>query len=69
MMKNKLFGRNIVPDCSYCSNSFFENGMPGCQKGKQIKDTKCRSFDYDPLLRVPRSITLRGTFSPEDFKI
>lgn len=68
-MKNKLFGKNIVPDCSYCNNSFFENGVFRCKKDKQLKDAKCRAFDYDPLLRVPRSITLRGTFSPDDFKI
>ncbi|MBQ1616266.1 MAG: hypothetical protein II086_03325 [Ruminococcus sp.] len=69
MMKNKLFGRNIVPDCSYCNNSYFENGRMNCRKGRQIQDAKCKAFDYDPLLRVPRSITLRGTFSPEDFKL
>ena len=31
-MKNKLFGRNIAPDCSYCENSYFENGIMSCKK-------------------------------------
>ena len=44
-MKNRLFGRNIVPDCSYCENSFFENGAVRCKKNKQIEDEKCRMFD------------------------
>ena len=35
-MKNKLFGRNIAPDCSYCENSYFENGIIGCKKSKRI---------------------------------
>ena len=42
MMKNKLFGRNIVPDCSYCNNSYFENGRMNCRKGRQIQDAKCK---------------------------
>lgn len=68
-MKNKLFGRNIVPDCSYCENSLLEGGMIGCKKAKRIQDAKCRAFSYDPLLRIPRSVTLRGTYSIEDFKL
>ena len=68
-MKNKLFGRNIAPDCSYCENSYFENGIMSCKKSKRIQDAKCREFSYDPLLRVPRSVMLRGTYSIEDFKL
>ncbi len=68
-MKNKLFGRNISPDCSYCSNSVFESGVFICKKSKTITDGRCRSFDYDPLLRVPRTVTLKGTYTAEDFKL
>ena len=28
-MKNKLFGKNIVPDCVYCDNAFFEGSDGG----------------------------------------
>lgn len=68
-MKNKLFGRNISPDCSYCENSFFENGIVGCKKSRHIDNGKCKAFDYNPLLRIPRSITLRGTYTADDFKL
>ena len=68
-MKNKLFGKNITPDCSYCSHSVFENGIIACKKSKQFHNGNCRAFDYDPLLRVPRTITLRGTYTAEDFKL
>ena len=43
-MKNKFFGKNISPDCSYCENSFFEQGIVACSKSKHIKDGKCRAF-------------------------
>lgn len=68
-MKNKLFGKNIVPDCSYCGNSAFENGIIVCKKLKHIKDGKCRSFDYNPLLRVPRKVSLYGNYTADDFKL
>ncbi|MEE0957188.1 MAG: hypothetical protein UH734_03760 [Ruminococcus sp.] len=68
-MKNKLFGKNITPDCNYCSNAIIENGIITCKKSKHISERKCRSFDYDPLMRVPRTITLRGTYTAEDFKL
>ena len=69
-MKYKLFGKNIKTDCSYCEHSGFENGIiVACKKGKVIKDGKCRSFSYDPLMRVPASVSLSGNFSAEDFKL
>ena len=68
-MKNKYFGKNISPDCSYCGNSVLDNGAFACKKSKQIIDGKCRAFDYDPHLRVPRTVTLRGTYTAEDFKL
>ncbi len=68
-MKYKLFGKNIAPDCSYCDNSAYENGIIACKKNKTIKEGKCRSFCYDPLLREPRSVTLAGSYTAEDFKL
>lgn len=68
-MKYKLFGKNITPDCSYCEYSGIENGLIGCRKSKRIKDGKCRSFNYDPLQRVPTSITVSGRFTADDFKL
>lgn len=68
-MKYKLFGKNIVPDCSYCAHSGFVNGMVACAKGRMITDGKCRAFSYDPLLRVPLSVSISGNFTAEDFKL
>lgn len=68
-MKYKLFGKNIVPDCSYCENASFENDIVACKKSKSIKDGKCRFFAYNPLLREPRSVSILGSYTAEDFKI
>lgn len=68
-MKNKFFGKNISPDCSYCTHAVLNNGTFACGKSKQLVNGKCRSFDYDPLMRVPRTVTLRGTYTAEDFKL
>ncbi len=68
-MKYKFFGKNITPDCNYCEYSGFENGIVGCKKSKVIKDGKCRSFSYDPLMRVPTSVTLSGNYTADDFKL
>ncbi len=68
-MKKKLFGNKIIVDCSYCNNSFIQNYCLECAKSKQIKNGKCRSFSYDPLLREPRSVTLSGNYTADDFKL
>ena len=68
-MKNKLFEKNIKPDCRYCAFSANGQGSTGCQKSKELKDGKCRSFSYDPLLRVPVSVSISGNFTADDFKL
>ena len=69
-MKYKHFGKNIKPDCSCCEFSGMENGiMAVCKKSKVIKDGKCRYCSYDPLLRVPASLSISGNFTAEDFKL
>ena len=68
-MKYKFFGKNILPDCTYCANSEFDNGTNMRKKGKLIKEGKCRSFSYDPLLRVPTSVSISGNYTADDFKL
>ncbi len=68
-MKNKLFGKNIVPDCSYCDNAVFELGIFTCKKSRHIENNQCRAFSYNPLLRVPRKVSLYGEYNAEDFKL
>jgi hypothetical protein len=68
-MKNKMFGQNIQPDCSYCENSATENSFAYCNKGKQLKNGKCRKFEYDPLMRVPKNSVFKRKYTEQDFKI
>ncbi|MBQ9673904.1 MAG: hypothetical protein IJV39_04680 [Ruminococcus sp.] len=68
-MKTKLFGNNIKPDCSYCSNgSDIQSGYI-CNERKQIKNGKCRKFKYNPTLRIPETTAQLQKFSKEDFEI
>lgn len=69
MMRKKLFGKNIQPDCSYCLNSVFENNTCRCIKGRSITDGKCKGFKYDPLMRVPRSAPALHEYTLNDFKL
>ena len=46
-----------------------EQGFIVCQKSKVLRDGKCRAFRYDPLLRVPQSVSISGNFTAEDFKL
>lgn len=68
-MKKKLFGQNILPNCTYCDNATFENQMVFCRKSRHINHGKCKSFRYDPLLRAPKSSGLNKKYSVDDFKI
>ncbi len=68
-MKYKLFGKNITPDCRYCLNFSNEGGKPFCEKSRTIVDGKCRAFKYDPLMRVPVSVSISGNFKAEDFQL
>ncbi|MEE1060535.1 MAG: hypothetical protein UH080_01765 [Ruminococcus sp.] len=69
MFKKKLFGSNIKPNCAYCRNSRYEKGIYFCNKDHSIKNDKCRSFKYDPLMRVPMSISLKKDFKADDFRL
>ncbi len=68
-MKKSLFGQNINTNCAYCENYILENDIAYCQKGKQIKNGKCRNFKYDPLLRMPKIISVPSSYSADDFKL
>lgn len=68
-MKSKLFGVNIRTSCKYCNNYYIENELSYCSKGRQIKNDKCRKFDYDPLMRVPKGNIFIKKYSEDDFKL
>lgn len=68
-MKNKYFGNNIEPSCTYCANAIVGEDGAICKKNKSIKNGKCRKFDYNPTMRTPLSQMPLQKFSKEDFRI
>ncbi|MBQ9516431.1 MAG: hypothetical protein IJR57_10025 [Ruminococcus sp.] len=68
-MKKPLFGKNIVPSCTYCSYSKTEGNTQFCSAHKVLKNGKCRKFDYNPIMRVPRGAPKLPSFNNEDFSI
>lgn len=69
-MFKKLFGNNISPACEYCAKAktSVRDGVMLCsKKGIVALNFKCRSFEYDPIKRVPHGRAKPMEFSPEDF--
>ena len=70
---NNFFNKNIEPRCEYCANGYLSADGKNvlCQKkGVVEKGFSCFSFNYDPLVRVPRpSAPEMPKFDPEEFKI
>ncbi len=69
--KKALFGKGVAPDCRYCRRN---GGKPGekplCTLKTEVKNGRCRRFQYDPLMREPRTAPpLNKDFSEEDFKL
>ncbi len=70
--KKALFGNDVELDCRYCRHNGAKQGDPPlCTLRLSVKDGKCKKFEYDPLLREPRSAPLlRGErYSEDDFKL
>ncbi len=68
-MKNKMFGANIAPKCEYCDNFSRDQSSYGCLKKREIKNGKCRKFEYNPILRTPKSEAKMMQFKKEDFEL
>lgn len=67
--KKKLFGENIIPNCSYCQHSVMESGTYFCKVKKSINvKGKCSKFTYNPTMRKV-SVQSLGDFSKEDFSL
>lgn len=68
-----LFQKDIEPRCIYCARgrSMGEDHVICPKKGVMAGGSHCRSFQYDPLKRVPpRPAKLAGTnIRDEDFKL
>lgn len=70
---NNFFDKNIEPRCEYCQNGYLSADGKNIlckKKGVVEKGFSCSSFNYDPLLRVPKTAAPKmPTFDPEEFKI
>lgn len=65
---SKLFGKNIAVDCEYCDNCIIDSqNAQICIKNRCIKNGKCRSFSYNPLMRKPFKPPVLPKYNPEDF--
>lgn len=66
----ELFGGNIKPACRYCELAYPSGEAYICSKKGIVKeDFSCRSFRYDPLMRIPHRPPQRESFCPEDFTL
>lgn len=72
-MKQKLFdGKNYEKCCAHCLKGVipFDKSVVLCKKrGIVALDECCRSFEYDPLKRIPKRPKLKAEFSEDEFKL
>ncbi len=72
-MALKLFKSSIEPQCAYCEHSEIAPGgnVAVCRKigGIMQLHSKCKKYKYDPLKREPKTISLSGDYSKEDFEL
>lgn len=68
--KEPLFGNEIEPDCSYCMHG--PGPAEACayrQFDEEDPMKTCRAFQYDPLLRAPRTPPPLKKHDPSDFEL
>ncbi|HIR03591.1 MAG TPA: hypothetical protein IAD34_05915 [Candidatus Scatovicinus merdipullorum] len=66
----RLFGNHIDPNCTYCDHCIFEQDQVQiCRVKREIKNGKCRRFQYNPLLRVPKQMPALPKYDPKDFEL
>ena len=67
-MAVKLFNDDITPSCAYCAKMERQEGKMFCPRRKTVTERdSCRSYEYDPLKRVPKQAPRLPEFKPEDF--
>ena len=68
----ELFGNRITPACRYCERACpvgNEDSLLCSKKGVVKGDFSCRSFRYDPLMRIPRRPLELEKLDAEDFSL
>ncbi len=69
MKKVKLFGKNIEVSCDYCAHSKIHDNTQFCTINKVLKNGKCRKFEYNPTMRIPKCVNNMKKYTPEDFML
>lgn len=73
MFDKRFFDRNIEPRCEYCGKGYLSADKKNIlcpKKGIVEKGFHCNNFDYNPLLRIPKTkMPDFSTFDPEEFKL
>ena len=68
-----LFQKKIEPRCAYCAHgrTLNEDQVACPKRGIMSPSSHCRSFQYDPLRRVPPRPAKLATsvLTDEDFKL
>lgn len=67
--KKPLFGDEIEPDCSYCVHGPGPAETCPCRNPEEDGAAACRAFQYDPLLRTPRTPPPLKKHDPGDFEL
>ena len=73
MATHKLFGNRIPPACRYCETALRCSALDGTvlcsRKGVVAADYSCKSYQYDPLKRIPKQPLDFQEFKEADFSI
>ncbi|MCI2047611.1 MAG: hypothetical protein LKJ90_07845 [Faecalibacterium sp.] len=70
--RKPICGQTIAPACAYCVHGqpAVDPRMILCKKrGVVTPESHCRSYQYDPLLRIPKRQPKLPGFSPKDFSL
>lgn len=69
--RKTLFGAGIEPSCAYCHRNSGKPGEPPiCTLRLTPKKGKCKKYEYDPLMRQPKTAPKAGGgYTADDFKL
>lgn len=72
-MKKPIINKNEVsPACGVCAHGIISADKESvlCVKtGIRLLDSSCKSFQYDPLKRIPQRRPTKSGFTADDFKL
>jgi len=67
--KTQLFGNNVEPKCEYCNYNCGDEDI-SCALNQSPENGFCKKYEYNPLMRKPKTQTLfNNDFTEDDFKL